>query len=89
MARKRNSDNYIVSTGGGAAAARRTQVTRPTLAAETPVSPVPQSSVSRQPEYREIAELAYSYWAARGFSEGNPEEDWCRAEQELAARYSA
>jgi hypothetical protein len=89
MARKRNSGNYIVSTGGAAAAPRRTQVTRPKFAAETSVPPVPQSSISRRPEHQEIAELAYSYWAGRGFAGGNPEEDWCRAEQELAARYSA
>lgn len=29
----------------------------------------------------EIARLAYSYWEARGFQGGSPEEDWCRAEQ--------
>lgn len=89
MARKRNSDNYIVPTGGGAATARRTQVTRPKFAAEKPVPPVPQTPISRQPKHQEIAELAYSYWAGRGFAGGNPEEDWRRAEKELAARYSA
>lgn len=88
MARKRNSDNHIVSTGGGAAAARRPQVNRPTFAAETPVPPVPQSSISHRPKHQEIAELAHSYWAGRGFAGGNPEEDWRRAEKELAARYS-
>jgi hypothetical protein len=31
----------------------------------------------------EIAKLAYSYWEARGYQGGNPEEDWLRAEQEL------
>ena len=30
-----------------------------------------------------IAELAYSYWEARGFQGGSPWEDWFRAEQEL------
>lgn len=30
-----------------------------------------------------VASLAYSYWAARGYSEGNPEDDWFRAEREL------
>jgi hypothetical protein len=30
-----------------------------------------------------IAVLAYSYWEARGFQGGSPEEDWLRAEREL------
>ena len=30
-----------------------------------------------------IARLAYSYWEARGFVGGSPEEDWLRAEREL------
>jgi hypothetical protein len=30
-----------------------------------------------------IALLAYSYWDARGFQGGSPEEDWLRAEQRL------
>ena len=31
----------------------------------------------------QIAELAYSYWEARGGLGGSPWEDWFRAEQEL------
>ena len=31
----------------------------------------------------EIAELAYSFWEARGFQGGSPEDDWLRAEREL------
>jgi hypothetical protein len=31
----------------------------------------------------DVAELAYSYWEARGCQGGSPEEDWLRAEQEL------
>ena len=31
----------------------------------------------------EIAQLAYSYWADRGYQGGNPHEDWVRAEAEL------
>jgi hypothetical protein len=30
-----------------------------------------------------IARLAYSYWEARGYTDGSPEEDWLRAEHEL------
>ena len=31
----------------------------------------------------QIAELAYSYWEARGGHGGSPWEDWFRAEREL------
>lgn len=33
-----------------------------------------------------IAALAYSYWEARGFQGGSPEDDWFRAERELQSR---
>ena len=33
-----------------------------------------------------VARLAYSYWEARGYQGGSPEEDWLRAEQELLAK---
>jgi hypothetical protein len=35
------------------------------------------------PGHDRIAELAYSYWEARGFRGGSPWEDWFRAEEEL------
>jgi hypothetical protein len=35
------------------------------------------------PTREDIAALAYSYWEARGFQGGSPQEDWLRAEQEL------
>ena len=35
------------------------------------------------PEREKIASLAYSYWEARGFQGGSPDEDWLRAEEEL------
>jgi hypothetical protein len=33
--------------------------------------------------FEQISKLAYSYWEARGFQGGSPEEDWLRAEQKL------
>jgi hypothetical protein len=33
-----------------------------------------------------IARLAYSFYEARGYAPGSPEEDWLRAERELMAR---
>jgi hypothetical protein len=38
------------------------------------------------PSRAEIADLAYSYWEARGYQGGSPAEDWLRAEQELRER---
>jgi hypothetical protein len=35
------------------------------------------------PTRQDIAELAYSYWEARGYQGGSPWEDWFRAEREL------
>ncbi len=36
-----------------------------------------------------IARLAYSYWEARGFIGGSPEEDWLRAESEIRNNHAA
>jgi len=35
------------------------------------------------PSREEIARLAEKYWAERGWKEGQAEQDWLRAEQEL------
>jgi hypothetical protein len=38
-----------------------------------------------EPENQQkVAALAYEFWQARGCPEGTPEEDWFRAEMELA-----
>ena len=38
------------------------------------------------PTETQIAELAYSYWEARGGKGGSPWDDWFRAEEELKRR---
>ncbi len=43
----------------------------------------PAPAAPRHVAHEEIAKLAYSYWEARGFQGGSPEEDWVRAEREL------
>jgi hypothetical protein len=45
----------------------------------TPVAEAPAREVTNE----EIAQLAHSYWLARGGANGSPEEDWLRAEREL------
>jgi hypothetical protein len=52
----------------------------PAAAAAPVTQPIPAA-----PSREDIAILAYSYWEARGCQGGSPEEDWVRAEQELAA----
>lgn len=44
------------------------------------------ASASPSIEQEAIARLAYSYWEARGYAGGSPDEDWFRAEQELLSR---
>ena len=36
--------------------------------------------------HQDIAELAYSLWIDRGKIEGSPDQDWFRAEEELAGK---
>lgn len=45
----------------------------------------PQGVSSTPITHEEIARLAYSYWAARGYTQGSAQADWLRAEQELRA----
>ncbi|MCC6862227.1 MAG: DUF2934 domain-containing protein [Bryobacterales bacterium] len=98
MARKHNPRNTSGSFEGAAAAPARARKTRtarttPETAAE-PVAPAlaaEMAAPAQQPEdaHAAIARLAYSYWEARGYQGGSPEEDWFRAEQEYRARTNA
>jgi hypothetical protein len=42
-----------------------------------------------EPTHQEIAQLAYSFWEARGRQGGSAEEDWHRAEAQLRARVTS
>ena len=87
MARKQASEKpLVVSSGAAAAPARRKPApkrtvspTAATVAVE--VAPAPPAV----PNTDQIAALAYSFWEARGYQGGSPEEDWLRAEQQLSA----
>jgi DUF2934 family protein len=50
---------------------------------EMPVELMEVDDQMSAPTDGEIAELAYSYWEARGGHGGSPWEDWFRAEREL------
>ena len=74
----------VVSTGAAAAPApARRKPAAPKRAARS--VEVPTTPVAAGPTHEEISRLAYSYWEARGFVAGSPEEDWLRAELELRA----
>ncbi len=44
---------------------------------------VPTSGPVRAISNEEISRRAYSFWEARGYQGGTPEDDWFRAEHEL------
>ena len=99
MSKKRNTaSESMISSGTAPARARKhapakrntdpvvegspsTDTTNP---AATPADATSTNSVVVEtPTSEEIARLAYSYWEARGYHGGSPEEDWLRAEQEI------
>ena len=100
MARKRNPENdLVISSSAAAAPSRHKTATKPRLQhtasqIESPAATsdlaVPPASADAVygPSHAEIADLAYSYWEARGYQGGSAAEDWLRAEQELRARIS-
>jgi hypothetical protein len=53
-----------------------------------PVGVVTAAENDALPEHsrEDVAKLAYSYWVARGYSHGYADEDWLRAEIELAGK---
>ena len=90
MATKRSASSESVSTGAVTKRAKSpvTRKHRNSAAAErvesaTVPSSNPPAIEAYSPAFDEIAQLAYSYWEARGYQGGSPEEDWLRAEQEL------
>jgi hypothetical protein len=46
------------------------------------------ASKAALPTHEEIQKLAQKYWAQRGFQEGQAEQDWLRAEEELRQKAS-
>ena len=73
--------SVVVSTGGAAAAPARR---RAPASKRTPRTVIPAANtIAAAPSHEAIAQLAYSYWEARGCQGGSPDEDWLRAEQAL------
>jgi hypothetical protein len=49
-------------------------------------SAAPTNDHQTAPSREAVAELAYQYWAERGYAHGFADEDWARAEAELSSR---
>ncbi|MGH9625232.1 MAG: DUF2934 domain-containing protein [Bryobacteraceae bacterium] len=47
------------------------------------------AAVAHPVNHAKVADLAYTYFAARGYEHGHAEEDWLRAERELRSAASA
>jgi hypothetical protein len=50
------------------------------------VATAPENGTRAHYSQEDVAKLAYSYWIARGHSHGAADEDWLRAEAELAGK---
>jgi len=91
MATKRSSSEPVVSSGAAPARAKSTATRkhRNTAVKERSESAIAPSSAAAapasDPTFDRVAQLAYSYWEARGYRDGSSEEDWLRAEQALRA----
>ncbi len=89
MARKQNPTNSPTVFEGamGTAPVRAHRLARSKHTRLTPE--IAASSPEIVDEHEAIARLAYSYWEARGYQGGDPEQDWLRAEAEYRACHDA
>jgi hypothetical protein len=88
MATKRSSSESVVSSGAAPARAKSTVTRKHRNSAVTESAIAPSSAAAApasDPAFDQVAQLAYSYWEARGYQGGSSEEDWLRAEQALRA----
>jgi hypothetical protein len=81
--------NESVTTRTRAKAVRTTESAASTPRRHKKATPVAAASTANTISNDDIATLAFSYWEARGYRGGSPEEDWFRAEQELRSLVSA
>ena len=83
MPRKRISENDLVVSAAAPARRKPASARRVKYAAPPAEKPLQPTAAVCEPSQDEVARLAYSYWAARGYQGGSSEEDWLRAEWEL------
>ncbi len=92
MSRKHHAI-YADPTGAAAAASsakRRVSRAKGPVSSTSEISS-PASTPTAEPviDRQAVALMAYSYWEARGFTGGSPEEDWLRAEREMRTALAA
>jgi len=102
MPKKRTAENEMIVPSASAAApvrrktAPRTRPKHTVEAADSISGSISEPVVAAvetvevdaviAPTREAIAQLAYSYWEARGCQGGSPDEDWQRAEQQLRTK---
>ena len=85
----RSSPSKSSNPSETSAAKHRKSASKPGAPAPEPIAiaqadaPIP---AKREIKHEDIALLAHSYWVARGYAAGSPEQDWLRAERELKAK---
>jgi hypothetical protein len=91
--RRRTASDPVISgvptRGAGRATHKHQSAAAATSEAPAPAVELPVTNTTPAPTFEEIASLAYSYWEARGYQGGSPEEDWLRAEDELRSKTAA
>ena len=85
MPRKQVSEKEIVVSAPTPTRRKPASTTRAKRPTAAPVAALAAHPAPAAPSREQIASLAYSYWKARGCQGGSPEQDWLRAERELAA----
>jgi hypothetical protein len=90
MSRKHHAI-YTDPTGAAAAAGSAKRRVSRAKGSVSSTSEISASARTTEPviDRETIALLAYSYWEARGFLGGSPEEDWLKAERELRTGLAA
>ena len=94
MPTKRTKENEIAIPAASAPVRRKSATTprakhgikRSTSTPAGIAAEVVAVAASYSPSQDEIAALAFTYWAGRGYQGGSPEEDWLRAEDELRSK---
>ena len=81
--------NESVTTKTRAKAARTPETAASAPRRHKKATPVAAASSDEIISTESVATLAFSYWEARGYQGGSPEDDWFRAESELRERVSA